>query len=189
MSHQRIMPDERTLVDGCRQQDRLSQRLLYERFAGKLFAVCKRYVKDPDEAADVLQDSFVKVFRHIDQFRFECPLEAWLKRVAINTALKHLRKNKPFEHMTDVDELANFLPQADESLPSLNYQYLLNLVQELPTGCRTVFNLYAIEGYTHPEIAALLGISEGTSKSQFFRARGLLQQKLTDDQSIRNESF
>ena len=182
------MPDERTLVDGCRQQDRLSQRLLYERFAGKLFAVCRRYVKDPDEAADVLQDSFVKIFRHLDQFRFECPLEAWLKRVVINTALKHLRKNKPFAHMTDVQELADTLPQPDQSLPALNYTYLLTLVQELPPGCRMVFNLYAIEGYTHPEIGALLGISEGTSKSQFFRARGLLQQKLTDDQSIRNES-
>ncbi|MBO0937230.1 sigma-70 family RNA polymerase sigma factor [Fibrella sp. HMF5335] len=181
------MLDERTLVDGCRNQDRAAQRLLYERFAGKLFAVCKRYVKDPDEAADVLQDSFVKVFRHMDQFRFECPLEAWLKRIAINTALKHLRKNKPFEHMTDVDEVANFLPQNADVLPTLNYQYLLQLVQDLPTGCQTVFNLYAIEGYTHPEIAALLGISEGTSKSQFFRARGLLQQKLLDDQPIRTD--
>ncbi len=181
------MLDERTLVDGCRNQDRAAQRLLYERFAGKLFAVCKRYVKDPDEAADVLQDSFVKVFRHMDQFRFECPLEAWLKRIAINTALKHLRKNKPFEHMTDVDEVANFLPQNADVLPTLNYQYLLQLVQQLPTGCRTVFNLYAIEGYTHPEIAALMGISEGTSKSQFFRARGLLQQKLLNDQPIRTD--
>lgn len=181
------MLDERTLVDGCRNQDRAAQRLLYERFAGKLFAVCKRYVKDPDEAADVLQDSFVKVFRHMDQFRFECPLEAWLKRIAINTALKHLRKNKPFEHMTDVDEVANFLPQNADVLPTLNYQYLLQLVQQLPTGCRTVFNLYAIEGYTHPEIAALMGISEGTSKSQFFRARGLLQQKLLNGQPIRTD--
>ena len=181
------MLDERTLVDGCRNQDRVAQRLLYERFAGKLFAVCKRYVKDPDEAADVLQDSFVKVFRHMDQFRFECPLDAWLKRIAINTALKHLRKNKPFEHMTDVADVANFLPQNADVLPTLNYQYLLQLVQQLPTGCRTVFNLYALEGYTHLEIAALLGISEGTSKSQFFRARGLLQQKLLDDQPIRTD--
>lgn len=183
------MLDERRLLDGCKNHDRVAQRLLYERFAGKLFAVCKRYVKDPDEAADVLQDTFVKVYRHIDQFRNECPLEAWLKRIAINTALKHIRKNKPFDNTTDVDEVANLLPQSEETLPTLNYQYLLALIQELPAGCRTVFNLYAIEGYTHPEIAELLGISEGTSKSQFFRARGLLQQKLTNDLPIRNESF
>ena len=163
------------------------QRLLYERYAGKLFVVCKRYVKDADEAEDVLQDAFVKVYQHIGTFRFECPLEAWLKRIVINTALKHLRKQKPWEHTTDVNELAPALPQADESLPALNYQYLLRLVQELPPGCRTVFNLYAIEGYNHPEIADLLEISEGTSKSQLFRARALLQQKLYNEERIQDE--
>ena len=157
------------------------QRQLYERFAGKLFVVCKRYVRDPDEAEDVLQDAFVKIYRHLDQFRFECPLEAWLKRIVINTALKYLRKEKPWENTVDVQELAPLLPQADESLPALNYQYLLRLIQELPPGCRTVFNLYAIEGYNHPEIAELLGIAEGTSKSQYSRARTLLQQKITSD--------
>ncbi|GAB4031483.1 RNA polymerase sigma factor [Spirosoma gilvum] len=175
------MQDDYALVEGCRRQDRSMQRLLYERFAGKLFVLCKRYVKDPDEAEDILQDAFVKIYRHIDSFRFECPLEAWLKRVVINTALKFLRKQKPWEHTTDVQELAPVLPQADESLPTLNYQYLLQLIQELPPGCRTVFNLYAIEGYTHPEIAEMLDIAEGTSKSQFARARSLLQQKLLSD--------
>lgn len=163
------------------------QRLLYERYAGKLFVVCKRYVKDADEAEDVLQDSFIKIYKHIDTFRFECPLEAWLKRIVINTALKHLRKQKPWENTDDIDDVAPRLPQADESLPALNYQYLLQLIQELPPGCRTIFNLYAIEGYNHPEIAELLGISEGTSKSQFFRARTLLQQKLHNEERIRDE--
>lgn len=173
--------DERVLIDGCRKQDRVVQRLLYERYAGKLFVVCKRYIKDPDEAEDVLQDAFVKIFKYIDTFRFECPLEAWLKRIVINTALKQLRKQKPWENKVDVDEVAPVLAQTDESLPTLNYQHLLQLIQELPPGCRTVFNLYAIEGYNHAEIAELLAISEGTSKSQFFRARALLQQKLHAD--------
>lgn len=175
------MQDEYELVEGCRRQDRIVQRQLYERFAGKLFVVCKRYIKDSDEAEDVLQDAFVKIYQHIDSFRFECPLEAWLKRVVINTALKSLRKQKPWEHTSDVQELALVLPQADESLPALNYKYLLQLIQELPPGCRTVFNLYAIEGYNHPEIAQMLDIAEGTSKSQYARARGLLQQKLQSD--------
>lgn len=161
------------------------QRLLYEQYAGKLFVVCKRYIKDPEDAEDVLQDAFIKVFKYIETFRFECPLEAWLKRIVINTALKQLRKQKPWENTTDVDEVASLLPQADASLPALNYKYLLQLVQELPPGCQTVFNLYAIEGYNHPEIAELLGISEGTSKSQFFRARALLQQKLHNEERIR----
>jgi RNA polymerase sigma factor (sigma-70 family) len=176
------MLDENALVEGCRRQDRIVQRQLYERFAGRLFVVCKRYIKEPDEAEDVLQDAFVKIFRHIDSFRFECPLEAWLKRIVINTALKHIRKEKPWDNTADVQELAPVLPQADESLPTLNYQYLLNLVQELPAGCRTVFNLYAIEGYSHPEIARMLDIAEGTSKSQYARARLLLQQKLLNEQ-------
>lgn len=179
------MQDEYALVEGCRRQDRIVQRLLYERYAGKLFVVCKRYIKDADEAEDALQDAFVKIFRHIDTFRFECPLEAWLKRIVINTALKFLRKQKPWETMSndsvDVQEMASVLPQADESLPALNYQYLLQLVQELPPGCRMVFNLYAIEGYNHPEIAQMLGIAEGTSKSQYARARDLLQQKIQAD--------
>jgi RNA polymerase sigma factor (sigma-70 family) len=186
------MQDDYALVEGCRRQDRIMQRQLYERFAGKLFVICKRYVKDPDEAEDVLQDAFVKVFRHIDTFRFECPLEAWLKRIVINTALKHIRKEKPWDQSVDVQELAPVLPQADTSLPTLNYQYLLQLIQELPPGCRAVFNLYAIEGYNHPEIAELLDIAEGTSKSQYARARGLLQQKLQREQRyglppVRNE--
>jgi len=175
------MQDEYELVEGCRRQDRIVQRRLYERFAGKLFVVCKRYIRDPDEAEDILQDAFVKIYRHIDSFRFECPLEAWLKRIVINTALKAIRKQKPWENTADVQELATILPQADESLPALNYQYLLQLVQELPPGCRAVFNLYAIEGYNHPEIAEMLDIAEGTSKSQYSRARSLLQQKIQAD--------
>ncbi len=185
------MQDEYALVEGCRRQDRVVQRLLYERYAGKLFVVCKRYVKDDDEAEDALQDAFVKIFRHIDTFRFECPLEAWLKRIVINTALKFLRKQKPWETMSndsmDVQEIASVLPQADESLPALNYQYLLKLVQELPPGCRMVFNLYAIEGYNHPEIAKMLDIAEGTSKSQYARARDLLQQKIHADNRFTDE--
>jgi RNA polymerase sigma factor (sigma-70 family) len=185
------MQDEYALVEGCRRQDRVVQRLLYERYAGKLFVVCKRYVKDADEAEDALQDAFVKIFRHIDTFRFECPLEAWLKRIVINTALKVLRKQKPWETMSndsmDVQEIASVLPQADESLPALNYQYLLKLVQELPPGCRMVFNLYAIEGYNHPEIAKMLDIAEGTSKSQYARARDLLQQKIQADNRFTDE--
>lgn len=176
------MLDDYGLVEGCRRQDRSVQRQLYERFAGKLFVVCKRYTKDVEDAEDVLQDAFVKIFQHISSFRFECPLEAWLKRVVINTALKHIRQQKPWEQTVDVADLAPMLGQADESLSTLNYTFLLQLIQELPPGCRTVFNLYAIEGYNHPEIADMLNISEGTSKSQYARARHLLQQKLQQEQ-------
>ncbi len=181
------MQDDYALVEGCRRQDRLVQRLLYEQYAGKLFVVCKRYVRQPDEAEDVLQDAFIKIYQHIDSFRFESPLEAWLRRIVVNTALKHLRKQKNWQHTADIADLAPVLPQADESLPGLYHQQLLQLIHELPPGCRTVFNLYAVEGYTHVEIAELLDISEGTSKSQLFRARSLLQRKLIHEQNMSNE--
>lgn len=157
------------------------QRQLYERFAGKLFVVSKRYTKDPNGAEDVLQDAFIKIYRYIDQFRFDCPLEAWLKRIVINTALKYIRTQQPWDQAADVDEMAPIIAQDDLTLPTLNYQYLLALIQELPPGCRAVFNLFAIEGYSHPEIAEMLDISEGTSKSQYSRARALLQHKLQMD--------
>lgn len=169
------------LVEGCRQQDRIKQRQLYERFAGKLFVISKRYTKDESNAQDVLQDAFVKIFRHIDQFRFDCPLDAWLKRIVINTALKNIRTQNPWDQATDIEEMAPLLAQDDLSLPNLNYQYLLGLIQELPPGCRAVFNLFAIEGYSHLEISETLNISEGTSKSQYARARALLQHKLQLD--------
>ncbi len=165
------------------------QRQLYERFAGKLFVVSKRYTKDPNGAEDVLQDAFVKIYRYIDQFRFDCPLEAWLKRIVINTALKYIRTQQPWDQAADIDEMAPLLSQDDLSLPTLNYQYLLALIQELPPGCRAVFNLFAIEGYSHPEIGEMLSISEGTSKSQYSRARALLQHKLQlDGQSPEHHS-
>ncbi len=169
------------LVEGCRKQDRTTQRQLYEQFAGKLFVVCKRYTKDTTGAEDVLQEVFMKIYRHIDQFRYDCPLEAWIKRIAINTALKYIRTQQPWDQAADIDEMAPLLSQDDHSLPNLNYQYLLALIQELPPGCRTVFNLYAIEGYSHPEIGEMLAVSEGTSKSQYARARALLQHKLQLD--------
>ena len=157
------------------------QRQLYEQYAGKLFVVSKRYTKDPVGAEDVLQDAFVKIYQHLDQFRFDCPLEAWLKRIVINTALKYLRSQQAWDQATDIEEMAPLLAQNELSIPTLNYQYLLALIGELPPGCRAVFNLYAIEGYNHAEIGKLLSISEGTSKSQYFRARALLQHKLQMD--------
>jgi RNA polymerase sigma factor (sigma-70 family) len=184
-----IMLDDYGLVDGCSRQDRIVQRQLYERFAGRLFVVCKRYCRDAADAEDVLQESFVKAYRYIDKFRFDGSLEGWLKRIVVNTALKHIKQQKIWANTADIDEVAHVgcLAQADESLPSLNYQYLLGLIQELPIGCRTVFNLYAIEGYTHVEIAEMLGLAEGTSKSQYARARMMLQQKLMNEPRRTNE--
>jgi RNA polymerase sigma factor (sigma-70 family) len=174
------MKDERTLVEGCRNKDRISQRTLYERFAGRMFAVCQRYTRNRFDAEDVLQDAFVKVFSQIHTFRYDCPLEAWIKRIMINTAISHLRKEKAYLDQADVEDYAEVVSEAETTVSGIEYQHLLSMVRELPPGCQSVFNLYAIEGYQHNEISELLGISEGTSKSQYARAKQLLQAKILE---------
>ncbi|MFT4032495.1 MAG: RNA polymerase sigma factor [Siphonobacter sp.] len=168
--------DEHELVMGCRHNDRVSQRRLYDAFAGRMMVVCLRYVKSRDEAEDILQESFIKIFEKIGTFRFECPLGAWVKRIVVNTTLNYLRDNRRYRFAEELETVQDTVELT--STDELHWKDLLQVVQQLPAGCRTVFNLYAIEGYQHQEIAELLGISEGTSKSQYSRAKGLLQRIL-----------
>jgi len=135
-----------------------------------------RYSKTTAEAEDILQEAFVKVFQGIKDFRHESKLETWMTRIMVNTALNQQRKKLYLFPMVDVQDID--LPQQEVSLSSLHFTQLLEMIQSLPQGCQVVFNLFAIEGYNHKEIAQLLGISEGTSKSQYSRAKSLLQQKL-----------
>jgi len=129
------------------------------------------------EAEDVLQEGFVKVFNHIKTFRKESSLFYWIKRIVINTALNHQRNKLYMYPMVDVAELRQ--PSANhDMLAGLQLEDLMGMIQDLPSGCQTIFNLYAIEGYKHHEIAELLGVTEGTSKSQYARAKQLLQEKL-----------
>lgn len=172
------MDNSRQLVEACLRNERTAQQQLYKLFAGKLFAVAVRYMKDREDAADVLQESFIKVYKNLASFRFDCPLEAWLKRIVINTALKALDKNKRMGQQIDNELVANHLSVEATGVSQLSYEQLTSLINELPEGCRTIFNLYAIEGYKHHEIAKLLGVTEGTSKSQYSRAKGLLQDRL-----------
>lgn len=176
--------DEHELVMGCRRKDRVSQRRLYDAFAGRMLVVCLRYVKSRDEAEDILQESFIKVFDKIDTFRFECPLGAWIKRIVVNTTLNYLRDNRRYRFTEELDHVAEEV--ATTFSEELHWKDLLQLVQELPPGCRAVFNLYAIEGYQHQEIASMLDISEGTSKSQYSRAKSLLQRMLTNHRMTEN---
>lgn len=173
------MLNEQELVTACIHSDRTAQRKLYEVFAGKMMVVCNRYVRNRDEAEDVLQDAFVKIFTSLNTFKFECPLQMWIRRVVVNTALNYLRANKNMQFSEDIADHANIAQSQEEnSLDGLHFQELLGMIQELPNGCRAVFNLYAIEGFQHNEIGEMLGISVGTSKSQFSRARVLLQEML-----------
>lgn len=174
------MSSEKELIQACIRGERVAQKQLYEKFAGKLYAISLRYMKSRDEAADVLQDAFVKIFDGLHTFRFDCPLEMWLRRIAINTALTALGKRK-INYDLESYEFAS--TEENLGLDALDYASLLQMVNNLPDGCKTVFNLYAIEGFKHQEIALMLGISEGTSKSQFSRARSLLMKEIEMENS------
>jgi RNA polymerase sigma-70 factor (ECF subfamily) len=174
------MTNERHLVEACIRNERTAQRQLYELFASKFYAIAVRYMKDEEDAADVLQDTFVKVFKHVNTFRFDCPFEAWARRILINTALKALQKKKRRGYQVDAEEMTNQLSEKATDISNMALEELMGLIHELPDGCQTIFNLYAIEGYKHHEIADLLDISEGTSKSQYSRAKQILKQKLAD---------
>jgi RNA polymerase sigma factor (sigma-70 family) len=169
------MLTEEELIDGCCKNNRSSQKQLYERFSGKMLVVGMRYTKSRFEAEDILQEAFIKVFANIRNFRRECPLEQWIKRIVINTALKQNRSKLYLYPAVDVETLDEVLPDAEFTLSNFRFQELLSMIQELPPRCQIIFNLHAIEGYQHHEIADMLGIQEGTSKSQYARARGLLQ--------------
>jgi RNA polymerase sigma-70 factor (ECF subfamily) len=177
--------EEHLLVKRCLQGKAQAQRLLYERFKGRLFGLCLRYADSEDEALDMLQEGFIKVFRDLHQFRGEGPLEAWLRRVVVNAAISRLRK-KTWVKETDFDW--DQLPeQVEEYTPdSMDVEEVIRLIQQLPKGFRTVFNLYAVEGYSHREIAQILGIAESTSRSQYQRARKMLQEWLKSS-GVRSE--
>ena len=173
------MLTEQELIDGCRNANRVAQKALYERYCRKMMTVCLRYSKTTAEAEDILQEAFVKIFNAIKDFRQESKLETWITRIMVNTALKVQRRKLYLYPMVDVEELE--LPEEEVSISGIHFTQLIEMIQALPQGCQVVFNLFAIEGYSHKEIAEQLGISEGTSKSQFARAKSLLQQRITKE--------
>lgn len=173
-----MMTDEQ-IVKGCLENNEQIQRELFERFKNKMMGVCLRYTDDADEAQDILQNGFIKVFENIHTFKGTGVLEGWIRKIMVNTALNNYRKKKHERNHLDVDSVDYLLEANTYEFETLAAKDLLGIINTLPTGFRTVFNLYAIEGYSHKEIAAQLGISEGTSKSQYSRAKAHLQKIIT----------
>ncbi len=174
---------EEQVINGCIIGDRKMQHLLYDRFARQMFGVCMRYAKDQHSAEDILQDGFVKVFRYIGNFRKEGSFEGWVRRIFINTAIEHLRKQvNLYAIVTDEGKAIEI--EDHKVFDGLEVNDLMQMVQSLSPGYRTVFNLYAIEGYSHKEIAEMMQISEGTSKSQLARARQILIEKVNASQKF-----
>ena len=166
--------NEFDLIEGCLQGDRKMQFLLYEKFSAKMFGVCLRYAGSTAEAEDILQEGFIKVFKKIGSFRHEGSFEGWIRRIFVNTAIEYYRKKTFLQPITDKEE--NTLEAPNFSvLDQLAEKDIIELIQQLSPGYRSVFNLYVIEGYTHKQVADELGISEGTSKSQLSRAKLILQ--------------
>ncbi|MFD1188640.1 RNA polymerase sigma factor [Pontibacter rugosus] len=168
--------EEDKLIEGCIAGKRDMQRLLYDLYSKKMMVICLRYAPTTFEAEDIMQDAFVKVFNNIQTFKKDCPLEFWIRRIMINTALKHLRSKQLLTVSHEADEVVNL--SADVNLSGYTMDELLTMIQSLAPRYRMVFNLYAIEGYNHKEIGEMLDISEGTSKSQYSRARAILQSML-----------
>lgn len=178
------MTDEE-LVRACLRNEASAQKLLFDRFSKRMMGVCLRYAGDHDEAEDMLQNGFIRIFEKLETFRGDGSLEGWIRRIVVNEALTWLRKNKESKMKVDIEEEVFQAPTTMHVSESLEAKDLMKLVQQLPTGFRTVFNLYAIEGYSHREIADQLGISEGTSKSQYARAKTHLQNLLKNVSNIK----
>jgi RNA polymerase sigma-70 factor (ECF subfamily) len=174
---------EESLIEGCISGKREFQELLYKRYAGKMLSVCSRYVKSREEAEDIAQEGFVKVFRSIATFQRIGPLENWIRRIMINTALGYLRAQKRGLDFTDIEHLKCHPKSDQDTLSEINAKDLVGLIHSLPTGYRAVFNLFVMEGYSHLEIAAMLSISEGTSKSQLAKARNWLKKNINSNLS------
>lgn len=170
---------EHRLIAACKQGKLWARKEVYDMYAPSMMALCKRYVSDSDDAKDVLQDGFLKIFMQIDQFSGSGPFGAWIRRIFVNTALDFLRtKNRLKERETTLPYVSE-LSVTNPVMPDVTADDLLDCIAELPATYRTVFNLFAIEGYRHQEIALMLNIQESTSRSHFFRARQLLQEKVT----------
>lgn len=168
------MTDEQ-IVDGCIKNNAIAQKNLYEKFSRKMMGVCLRYCDSQEEAEDVVQNGFISVFENINSFKGTGSLEGWIRKIMVNTALTNIRKNKKFKQNIELDSVEFMLPSATHTNDSFAAKDLLKIIQTLPVGFKTVFNLYAIEGYSHREIGDMLNISEGTSKSQYSRAKAHLQ--------------
>lgn len=180
------LESDKVLANGCLEGDIMSQRKLYARFAGKMMGICLRYASCEAEAEDLLQEGFIKVFGKLEMWTGKGPLGGWIRMIIINTALEHYRKNKNLRLTTDLDEVDKQSVPNDDAIELMAAAELLQKIQQLPDGYRMVFNLYAIEGYTHKEIGDMLNISLNTSKSQFSRARAILRKIILDEEKNLN---
>ncbi len=166
------------LIKKCTAGDRKAQELLYKQFASKMLGVCMRYAVDKMEAEDMLQNGFIRVFQKMGDYRGDGSFEGWVRRIMVHSSIEYYRKHHKMMQIVDIDESADEPSVKPLALANLDAKDLIALIQQLSPGYKIVFNLYAIEGYSHKEIAAIVGITEGASKSQLSRARTILKEQI-----------
>lgn len=174
----------RQLIDSCMNGNREAQKILYDHLAPKMFPLCIRYVGDRTLAEDVLQDGFITLFSKLESYKGEGSFEGWARRIFVTTALMDLRKKDALKMSEDLDAARSLKADNVSQTQHIGYKELMKLVMSMPTGFRTVFNMYAIEGFSHKEIGKMLGISETTSRTQFSRARIWLQNKIKEQENV-----
>lgn len=172
--------NEEILIGQCIDGNPKAQKKLFEKYAGKMMAVCLRYMRDQEAAEDMFQEGFVKVFAKLEHYNGNGSFEGWLRRVIVNTCLDQIRKDTKFKSNVSMDSVQNYIQFDGYIVEKMSAEDLLKLVDEMPDGYRVVFNMFAIEGFSHKEIAEHLGVSENTSKSQYSRARAYLRTKLEE---------
>jgi RNA polymerase sigma factor (sigma-70 family) len=177
---------ERELIERCINKDRQAQKYLFEKYSTLFLGICIRYVKNRDEAEDVLQEGFIKIFRNIKEYKAFGSFEGWMKKIIINTSITHINRNLKHQYHSDIDDIKEISVE-EEYFEECDFtgEELLNVIQSLSDGYKTVFNLYAIEGYKHKEIAEMLNIDVNTSKSQYSRAKKIIQNKLEELKEIK----
>lgn len=183
---------EKQILKGCIAGKAKYQKLFYEQFYGKMMSVCQRYTKSKEEAKDILHEGYIKAFKSLTKYKNAGSLEGWLRRIMVNTAINHYHKNRKYADNHSIEEdyqdLIEIEWSAENILQNLAYEDLLKLVRNLSPAYQAVFNLYVIEGYKHPEIAQMLSISVGTSKSNLAKARAKLQEELKEVLGIKSYS-
>ena len=171
-------------IKSCIQGDRAAQKVLYDRLAPRMFPVCMRYIGDRTLAEDILQDGFVTLFTHLNSYKGDGSFEGWARKIFVTTALMSLRKKDALKMSEELETVRSMKADTTSQIQNIGYKELMNLVMSLPPGFRTVFNMYAVEGYSHKEIGDMLGISETTSRTQYSRARAWLQNKIKEIENV-----
>ena len=172
--------ETKNLIAGCKKGDRKAQKAVYDLLAPKMYALCIRYAGDRESAADILQEGFVTLFTKLDTYKGEGSFEGWARRIFVTTALMELRKKDALKMSGDIEEARGLEAETSSQLEDIGYKELMQLIEGLPSGFRTVFNLFVLDGYSHREIAEELGITEVTSRSQLNRARAWLQSRIKE---------